>query len=203
MRAQHVENGRADSHRWVQSGAGVLRDIRDKAAAQAASAARTARLHRLAADRDVARGDPCAGLGVAQQRQDRRGLARTRLTDQAQRLSRCELKRDVGDDWRAGRRFHPESLDLKNGWLRLVGGSAESHHVLARRVIRIDGRVLTMVDRPSVRTYASAIRFTPIVSSASMIAGASTAQTLTAMNCWFSDIIKPQSAAGGARPRPR
>ena len=43
----------------------------------------------------------------------------------------------------------------------------------------------------------------PIVSSAIIAAGASTASTLTEMNSRFSLIMSAQSELGGCRPRPR
>src|SRR5215216_6570558 len=65
-------------------------------------------------------------------------------------------------------------------------------HESARRSIPASAR-----DRPSV------MRFVPIVRSPMAITGSSTDQACTVMDSRFSLIIRPQSAAGGWRPKPR
>jgi len=169
----HFRDRVADPQRWVERRGRVLRNIRDEAAAQAAQCALVIGAQRRVGDADRARGDASPALGVAEQRQRGRRLARSGFADQAERFPRVQRQRHVLDDGLARRRHHLQSADLHQPGhacapVLVAAGSGIAATAAAAR------RRRAASERPSERAYASAVRFTEIVSSASMIAGART-----------------------------
>src|SRR5215470_10643801 len=168
---------------------------------------------------DLAAADPQPPARVAEQGERHRGLARSRLADQAEHLPGGHLERDPADDVGAGR----ADPDLEVPDVQPDPGAAVSPGAGRRRRGRalLRGKTAGHRDCPGVRsssrTASSGRRSTPIVtramasvnvlvpivSRAISTAGTITAHGLSGSPLRFSLIIRPQLAAGGAWPKPR
>jgi len=102
MGTEHVENGVADPHRWVQGAARILRHIGHDLAAQSSQGAGVATNDALAADLDRPTAKPHSRPGVPEQRQGQRALAAAGLAHHAENLAGADAKADVVDDRFAG-----------------------------------------------------------------------------------------------------
>ena len=90
MPAGYLGDLAADGHRRVQSGAGVLVDHGDAAAADAVERRALRREEIDAAIADAAALDRCVGCEIIHDGEEHRRLPRSRLADEPDRLARME-----------------------------------------------------------------------------------------------------------------
>src|SRR5205085_1607177 len=141
----------------------ILRDVRDDLSADAPQRPLVARENRDPADGDGAATDRDARPRVAEQGEGSRRLPAAGLADEAEDLARPDGQVDPVDDALPGRELEAEILDPYHR--RPVARS----HAAALRVGR------GTYERPRLRAIASPVRLIPIVRSAIIPAGASTA----------------------------
>ena len=192
--AQHVHDRVADAQRRVE------RAARDPAARTTRPVPR--RLRSARSSRPRIASPPTSTLPprmtmprarVAEQRERGRRLAAARLADEAEDLAGADVEADVLDD-RARRCAGPSERPLD------ADDRLRRRALIRRRPLRV---VRGTYERPRLRAIASPIRLTPIVSSAIIAAGASTAHAFSEMYWRFSLIMSAQSELGGCSPRPR
>ena len=174
VRAQHVHDRVADPQRRVERAARILRHVGDDPAAQARSAALASRPIDLLGRRP--RSAP---------RAMRRRGACSRAARAPSSSCRCPTRRPA----RGSRPAPTREADVLDHRLagaqrqaqvstRTTGAVADRAHASAR--VRV---ALGTYERPRLRAIASPMRLMPIVSSAIIAAGASTAQTFSEMYC--------------------
>src|SRR5262249_47505970 len=164
--ADHVLDSVRDSQRRVECCARILRDVGDKPASRVAKRLLGEQL--LPGDRNFALGHFEACRVVAEYRERRGGLPRTRFADEPEDLSGCDLYIDAVDD-------------------RVAVQQLDSH------VRHVEHGHRASPERRRWRTYASPIRFTAMINTARIAAGARSASGLVEMISRFSDTIRPQS----------
>src|SRR3954469_1129268 len=130
-----------------------------------------------------------AAADVAEQRHPDGRLARARLADEAEHLARVDLQADLVDD-----------VDVRPGQLDL-----QVVDVDRRRPDRLcRAHDLPPRSRPmAARATPSVTRLVPTVSRPMASTGRKTDHGWIPMASRFSLIIRPQSAVGGWRPKPR
>src|SRR5581483_10399150 len=147
----------ADPVSRVQARGGVLGDVRDPGAAEAAQVPLAPAEHLLAAEADRAARDPRPRTGVAEERERGARLPAARLADEGEDLAGVDGERDLVDDLRPGCRVDAEPFDPEHG----------------RRLLCVPVHTARLVMvRPTLRAIESEMRFTEIVSRAIATAGA-------------------------------
>src|SRR6185503_9252986 len=181
---------RPDAQRRVQRRPRVLRDVGHGAAPELAQVALAERRQVAAVDADRPAVDGAAAAHVAEQRHPDGRLARPRLAHEPEHLARVDLERDLVDhvDVGPGQR-DAQALDVDGR--RTLGGLGGAHDLPPR-------------SRPmAARATPSVTRFVPTVSRPMASTGRNTDHGWTVIARRFSLIIRPQSAEGGCRPKPR
>src|SRR5215470_5137228 len=199
----------AHTLRRVERGGRILGHVGDLRAARSAQVARAQPEEVGPVEEDLAAAYPQPAPGVAEQRERNRGLAGSRLADQAEHLPGGDRETDLADHVRAGRTNSDfEVADLEPDRFagarrrrgRMTGGHRACLGVSSSTRAASSGRRST----PMVtRATASVNVLVPIVSRAISAAGTITAHGLSGRPARFSLIIKPQLAAGGCCPNPR
>src|SRR3984893_14740212 len=167
----------------VERRGGILWYVGNEAAAHPAQLVRREGEQVTAGDPYAAARDPSAPACVPEQRQAHGRLAGPGLADQSEHLARVNRERHLVDDVRPGR----DDLDAQ---VRDVNGRLA--HPRAPLSMPATAR-----ERPSP-TRLVAIVSRPIAST-----GSATPQGEGRMPSRFSLIIRPPSARGGCRPKPR
>src|SRR5262245_7717646 len=163
---QHVEDRVADAQRRVEGTAGILRHVRNEPATQAAERAFTPAEDELAADLDLAASDAYAWAGVPEQRECDRRLPAARLADEAEDLAGLHPEGNVFD-------YRLAALQRERQPIHPDNGTAAVHPVTE------DAR--GTYERPRLRAIASPMRLMPMVKSAIIATGATTAHGLMEM----------------------
>src|SRR3954447_9174346 len=189
VRLEDLRELRPDPQRRVQRRARVLRDVRDGAAWQLAQLAVLHRREVATVDADRAAGHRAAAADVAEQRHPDGRLARARLADEAEHLARVDLEADLVDDVDVG----PGQLDLQ------VVDVDRRRPDRLRRAHDLPPRSRPM----AARATPSVTRLVPTVSRPIASTGRKTDHGWIPIASRFSLIIRPQSAGGGWRPKPR